>query len=163
MNKMAVSSTSIEQSPALDEGMYKLRLVTISCSKSKDGKSTNMKFEYEVQGHQLPDGKPYRTNMFISEKAGWIQNDAVHALGLTMEEEKDGTLSIPGAFDGPAGEPDKWQYKGPLAGRECDAYLVRDNSSGREYNNIKYFICKLANCAQRFPKIAHTKDYGRKK
>jgi hypothetical protein len=159
MPKMGVPAASIEGSQPLDEGMYKLRLIAISCKKSTKGDSTNMKFEYEIQGQQQKDGKSFKTNIFISEKAGWIQNDAVHALGLTMEEQPGGALAIPGDFVGPDAEPEKWQYKGPLLGRDCEAFLVND---GR-YNNIKYFVCHVPNCAQRFPKVSHTKDLTFKK
>jgi hypothetical protein len=163
MPKMGVPAQSIESSSALDEGMYKLRLTSINCKFTEKKDSVNMRWEYEILGHQTKDGKAYKTSMFISQKAGWIQNDATHALGLTMEEQPDKSLTIPGEFTGPDAEPEKWQYRGPLLGRECQAYLVRETSNGREYNNIKYYVCAVPNCAQRFPKVAHTKDYTRKK
>lgn len=162
--KMSMPASAIDAtSYAVDEGVQTLKLTGIDSKFSKDRGSINWTFNFEIYGHQKKDGSAVTLKNWVNSKAGWVQNDLCHALGIPMEAQPDGSIALPGDFNGPQDEPEKWQYRGPLVGRTCKAYLVKETSSkGTEVNNIKYFICGIQDCATRFPKIQHSKDLTRK-
>ncbi len=168
MPKLNFSKSKIESTyKVLDEGLYKLRLLGFNPKPSKAGDSTNLNPIMEAvsmaDGSPCPtkdDGKNIPVFYNLNTKADWAANDFVHCFGLPMEEtgEKDEhgdpLMTIPGNW----GTGDKWEYKGPLIGRTGIVYLIKDTYNGKEQNKIKYFVCAVDQCEQRFPKVRHSTD-----
>lgn len=92
----------------------------------------------------------------LNSGAEWIIQDFCHGLGLPLEKLPDGSLTIPGTFNGPEDKPEEWKYVGPLVGRTCKVVLGIESYNGKDNNKIKQYICAVTNCATTFPEIRHS-------
>jgi hypothetical protein len=164
------------QRQVAEEGMYTLALrgFTPKPIIPKDGTDVSPGVNYnpileilsKVDGSPAPtrtDGKPLR--VFFSAPTTWqgAVEDFCHAFGLPLEDDGNGNVGLPGIWD-PQEEQDvtKCTYRGPLLdGRTAQAFLVKTTYNGQEKNEIKYFVCKVPNCAQKFPKLIHVKSFQR--
>jgi len=167
MAKLVFKSTSIERNrKVVDEGNYWVTLTGFAPKMSKAGDSIN--FNPIMELTSLEDGSPAPTKddgkaipIFsnLNSKGEWVINDFCHGFGIPMEEDGQGGISIPGIWV-PEAEQDisKCEYKGPLIGRKALVHLVKDTYQGTEQNKIKYYVCAVPGCAQKFPKIKHSTD-----
>lgn len=167
--KLVFKPESIERTRKIvDEGLYYVTLTGFAAKVSSKGDSINynpiMELSFLADGVTpapfKDDGKPIPVFYNGNSKAEWALNDMVHGFGLPMETiTVDGTtgLSLPGIWV-PEAEEDisKCEYKGPLVGRKAQVYLVKETYNGTEQNKIKYFVCAVPNCAQKFPRIKHS-------
>lgn len=172
MPKVTFSQEKIEATFKIPEsGIYELKLLGFAPAKSSKGDSVNFNPILEIVG--TTDGSPVPKNddgsnisskywAGLNSKADGIVNDFCHFLGLPMEGPPT-ALEIPGIFDGPADDPSKWQYKGPLVGRVGKAYLEKGEFKGKPNCKVKYYICAIQDCATRFPKVRHSLDLNKQK
>lgn len=180
MPKLTFTPDQLESNfKTVDEGIWILELTGFKpkISKAKDSLNYNPVFEVvsDSNGNPAPtqdDGKLISSQyMFTgnSKIANFLQ-DMCHGFGLPMEgNDKDG-YGIPGIFDGIQHEsddmatwhPEKWEYKGPLLRRKAQVYLVKSDYNGTTSNKIKYFVCAISDCTQRWPKIRHNTDMLKK-
>jgi len=160
--------TQFQQAP---EGLYKFKMLGFKPSKSKNGDSINFNPILELvdttDGSAVPknqDGSNMTSQYWagLNSKADGIVNDFCHCFGLPMEGPPT-ALEIPGIFDGPADDPSKWQYKGPLIGRTGTAMLIISEYNNKKSNKIKYYVCGIADCTTRFPKVRHSTDLTKSK
>jgi hypothetical protein len=162
----------------VDEGMYKLTLTGFNPKpiKPKDGSNISPGVNYNptleitarVDGKPIPvrdDGKPLQ--VFFSGPTTWeaAVNDFCHAFGLPLDDDGQGNSGLPGVWY-PENEPDvtKCSYKGPLLSsghNTCEAYLIKTTYDGQPKNEIKFFVCAVPNCVQKFPKMTHLKSFQR--
>ena len=172
MPKVTFSQEKIEtQYKNPDSGLYQLKLLGFKPAKSKNGDSINFNPVLELvgttDGSAVPKddkGGNLQSQYWagVNSKADGIVNDFCHGFGLPMEGPPT-ALEIPGIFDGPADDPSKWQYKGPLVGRVCTAYLEVGQYNGKPNVKVKYYTCAIPDCATRFPKVRHSTDLNRQK
>ena len=165
MAKLVFKSEEIERSrKVVDEGLYWVTLVGFKPAASKAGDSVNFNPIMELtaldDGSAAPtldNGKPVPVFSNLNSKGAWVINDFCHGFGLPMEDDGHGGLSIPGIWV-PEAEQDiaKCEYKGPLIGRKAKVFLSKGEYNNQPQNKIKYFVCAVANCAQKFPKIKHS-------
>ena len=173
MAKLQFTPNQIENSyKVVDEGLYWITLTGFAPKMSKKkpdgsgGDSINFNPTMELtsleDGSPAPvrdDGKPLPVFGNLNTKGAWVINDFCHGFGIPMETDSAGNLSIPGIWV-PEAETDieKCEYKGPLVGRKALVYLAKTTYNGKEQNKIKYYVCAVPNCAQKFPKIKHSTD-----
>ena len=165
MAKLVFKTESIERNrKVVDEGIYWITLTGFAPKIAKNGDSINFNPVLELtsmeDGSPAPtkdDGKPVPVFCNLNSKGAWVINDFCHGFGLPMEDDGQGGLSIPGIWV-PESEQDieKCEYKGPLIGRKAKVFLSKTEYNGQPQNKIKYFVCAVSDCAQKFPKIKHT-------
>lgn len=165
MPKMSVNAETLEAPKPVPAGFYDLRLKGIVIKKSPKG------FNYEFYLNTV--NQPAETNdKFVSYMAfngfsqGELLQEASHGLGFALDIQGD-QASLPGDFTlkDPA-KPEEWdgaQYSGPLLGKIGKAELYVDDYNNVERNKIKQWVCKVDQCATRFPKIRHKTDLRMKK
>ena len=169
-NRLIFTPQTVDNSRKLvEEGLWTLRLREFRSAVSSKGDSINYNPVFEivsgdngVPAPKLDNGNPldiwYTGNS--KYKNGLGLQEFCHALGFPMEEvEENGQkgFALPGKWV-PENEDDigKCQYIGPLVGRTAKAYLIKgEDDKKRPKNLIKYFVCSVPNCAQRFPKVNH--------
>jgi hypothetical protein len=172
MPKVVFNQEKIEsQFKIVPEGLYQVKVLGFKPAKSKGGDSINFNPILELVGTtdgspcpKQEDGSPITSQYWagLNSKADGIVNDFCHCFGLPMEGPPT-ALEIPGIFDGPEGEPSRWQYKGPLVGRIGKAYLIQQEYNTRQSNKIKYYVCAVPDCPTRFPKVRHSTDLTKQK
>ena len=80
----------------------------------------------------------------------WYLQDFVHCFGLEMTDQGDGTLGIPGEFQGPDDDPSKWTYVGDLLGRVGKVrVVVVEGQNKRMQNAIDQFYCAVPACQEK--------------
>lgn len=169
--KMAVSNDKLEGKDAVPAGLYKLRFVSFApkFSALKPGepegtiKSLNYNAKMEIIDNPevLKDGPRY-VYEGLNENAGWILQDWCHALGFPMET--DGKASwFPGDWEGEEGKAETYKYNGPLTGQVMEAEVAITVFNGKDVNKVRRYLCAIKDCAQKFPKIQHSKDLLKKK
>lgn len=176
MPKLTFTPEQLESNfKTVDEGLWIVELVGFRqvLANKKDSINYNPQFEIvsDANGSPAPtqdDGKPIIPRYAFngnSKIPNFIQ-DMCHCFGLPMEgNDKDG-YGIPGVFDGLQHEsddmaswhPEKWGYKGPLLRRRGQVYLVKSEYNGVTSNKVKYFMCAISDCTQRWPKLKHSTD-----
>jgi len=115
------------------------------------------------------DGSHIRIWYPASQKFEASVNEFSHACGLPLDiitdpQTKEESATLPGIWT-PENEDDieKCTYKGPLVGKKLQAYIVKGSYQGTEKNEIKFFVCAVPNCNQKFPKLVHIKNLIQKK
>jgi hypothetical protein len=156
MPKMGVNPESLKAPKPVPGGQYELRLKGIVCKMSASKKGYN----YEAYFNTV--NQPAETNdafVFYRMNNGFQQGiaaqDMCHALGFPLEP--DG--SFPGDWTlkdaTKADDFDGAQYTGVLLGKSGKAELITENYQGRDSNVVKQWMCKVPDCATRFPEIRH--------
>jgi hypothetical protein len=124
-----------------------------------------------VDGKTIPtreDGKPLRVFFNATSTMSQMLEDFSHACGLPLEGDPETGQSLIGSWE-PVAEPDieKCHYVGPLSHRKFQAYVIKSeyekNGVKVPKNEFKYFVCRVENCAQKFPKLVHLKSMQFKK
>lgn len=164
MPKMGVNPESLKAPKPVPGGFYELRLKGITCKKSKSGKGYNYEAYFNTVNQPAETNDAfvmYRMNNGFSQ--GISAQDMCHALGFPLETDGsfpgDWTLKDASKPD----EFDKAQYSGVLLGKVGKGELITENYEGRESNVVKQWVCKVPDCATRFPDIRHTTDLRGKK
>lgn len=170
MPKMGVNPEQTVAPKPVPVGMYELRLKGIIAKLSKSKKGFNYEGYLEIVNNTPENnGKFAMARMYNGFKQAMISNDFCHSLGFPLE--------VDGSFPGdwklkPENESkpeddmsrfDGAQYNGPLLGKVLKAELTIENFEGIDRNEIKQYVCKLPDCAQRFTEIKHLTDVRGKK
>lgn len=147
MPRLKASADEIKGQPLMSEGLVTVRLDGFKPQFSKDRGSINLNPQLKVINHAEYNDRSVFEN--LNTKAKWIWKDFCHSFGVQMVEA-NGEFEFPGDFDGQEDDPTKWQYRGPLLGQTAQLYLVQaDNTKGGISNKTKYYVCKVAGCAEK--------------
>jgi len=167
--RMGVSKDSLTAPEPVEEDIYELKLEGFKPKLSNNGDSVNFNPQLRiVSGATTGTKYAGKTPLFenLNSNSGWIQNDFVHAFGFPMDELPDGSLAMPGQFDGPEDKPELWKYSGPLVGKTFKAQVIKqeyekkDKSKGVS-NKIKMYICAIPDCNTKYPKMRHSDNLVR--
>lgn len=158
--KLSVSTDSLENK-SVPAGIHEFVCAGMKFVHSKDRSSINFKPILKVIGSTTPElnGKPIFID--ISQKAGWIQQDFVHSLGLEMEiDTATKQASFPGEIEtnGAPTDPTKWTYKGPMEGRTGKVELKESSYLGKPQIKVKAFFCAVPGCSTKTPPVKHSTD-----
>jgi len=154
--QMKVSNDKIEGFDVIPPGQYDVKLVSFNPKLSKSGTSLNYNPCMVVVNHPEFAGR----KVFDSLNAPWVWADFSHCFGLPLETDgKDNWL--PGEWTGDpakykADDPATFVYKGPLVGRTGKIEVAVDNYQGKDSNKVSRYLCAVADCATKFPKIRHS-------
>jgi hypothetical protein len=147
MPKLKASQEEVKGAPPMSEGMVTVRLDGFKPALASKKDSVNLNPILKVINHAEYNDRPVFEN--LNTKGKWVWKDFCHCFGIPMVEA-NGDFEFPGDFDGPEGEPDKWQYRGPLLGQVGTLYLVQaDNTKGSIKNAVKYYVCKVPGCNEK--------------
>lgn len=169
--QMKVSAAALEGKDVLPAGLYKVRLVSFSpkFSKPKPGfegqpTSLNLNAKMEVIDNPavLANGPRYIYEG-LNDAAAWIKQDFSHAFGLPMDTDNGVDFWLPGDWDGEQGKAETYIYRGPLTGQVAEIELAVDSYMGKANNKVSRYICRVKDCAQKFPKVSHSMDLLKKK
>lgn len=167
--RMGVSKDTLKAPEAFDEDLYEIRLEGFKPAFSKNKTSIN----YNPQLKIVSGDKTGTTNAgkkipfeSLNATAGWILQDFTHAFGEVMTELKDGTMAIPGAWEGDPQKPETLRYVPDqngksLLGKTFKAYVVKkpnQKNPNSFFNVIKAYVCAVPNCNTTYPDITHSTD-----
>ncbi len=157
---MKVSNATIEGLDVIPPGPYEIKLVSFAPKLSKKGDTVNFNPCMVVVGHPEFAGRKIFDTL---NSNGYQFADFSHCFGLPLDTDgKDSWL--PGSFDGePSADPKTLPYKGPLVGRTGKIIVAVDNYNGKDSNKVERYICAIADCASKFPKIRHSVDLLKRK
>lgn len=141
MAKITFSKESLAGVPPVPDGVYDLRLEGFEPSLSKSKDSVNLNPILTVVNHPTENGK--RVFINLNTKAGWIIESFCHCFGLPLVDDGSGNMTIPGDFQGPDDDPEKWQYVGPLTGLVGKAFVKATTFNGKTNNKVDQFMCAL--------------------
>lgn len=147
---MNFSKESLSGKPPAPEGWYRLQFTGFKPVASKNKDSVNLQPQFQIVQNTEHEGGKVWSNM--NTNAPFVIQDFVHACGLEMEQEPDGSAKIPGVFKGVDENPDdptKWEYFGPLMNKIFEAELFISEYNGRKSNKIKQYRCIVPNCKER--------------
>lgn len=164
--RMGVSKESVEGREVVPPGIYDVRFVGFSpkWSKEKEGKekSVNLNAKYEIIGN------PDLVNRFIFDtlnQNAFYMADVAHAFGVEMEQEGE-QYYLPGTWDSDPGfkedNPETWKYRGPLLGQTGKIEVAVDTYNNRQNNKVQQYLCRIENCAEKFPQIRHNSNLIKK-
>jgi len=156
---MSFSQEKLEGFKPVPSGVYRVRLVEFKPKMAKSGNSVNLNANAVIIGH--PEWEKERK--VIANLNTSIENfiqDFSHSFGLPMEVQPDGKLSLPGSWDGDESKPETWKYNGPLINKEAE-WELGPPAEGFSFNTIRKFICRIPDCAQKYPKIQHANDMAK--
>lgn len=171
MFQMKITKDGLKGIEPVPNGLYDVRLTGFkpTASKLKPGEtemtSVNLWPTVEILNRpdlNFKDGKPRNLKCFnMNTKMESSINDFVHSFGLEMEDQLGDTPAIPGlwgeskpGFD--ATKPETWVYEGPLLGKTAQWDIVIGDYQGRPNNQVMRFVCKVPDCATKFPSIFHS-------
>lgn len=151
--RMGVDPESIKAPKPAPSGWYELKLTGFrpQLDKSKQGINYNAQLEI-VNNTSENNGK--KVFMGLSTKFGRAHVDFAHGFGFPLNP--DG--SIPGDWIKDSADPtnvSKFQYKGPLIGKVMKAELGVTTYQGNERNEVNQIMCKVDQCATKFPEVRH--------
>jgi hypothetical protein len=157
--KMAIDITS--GGKLIPAGIYTVRLFGFKPKFSKNKDSVNFNPMMKIINHPEHDGVTLFDS--LNTRAGFIQNDFSHMLGMECEDLGNGQFCIPGNWDGDVtkfkeDDPSTWKYDGPLLGRDGQVEVGVDTYEGKESNKIRRYICAVEGCTMK-----HSEDLLRKK
>jgi hypothetical protein len=155
MPKLTASKEEVKGLPPMVEGMVTIRLDGFKPSLSSKKDSVNLNPELKVINHAEYNDRNVFEN--LNTKGKWVWKDFCHAFGVPLIEGPNGDFEFPGDFNCSAhgascdgSDPQNWVYQGPLLGQQAQIYLVQsDNSKGGIKNAVKYYVCKIAGCAEK--------------
>jgi hypothetical protein len=149
MPKVSMSKESLEQKPALPDGLYEIRLEGFEPKKSKSGTSTNLNPIIKVINHPTETGRKVFDN--LNSGAAWIIEAFCHSFGLELVPDGNGGFNMPGDFNGPEDDPSKWSYTGPLTGCVSKAFLKQTVYNNQTNTKVDQWVCSVPNCAKKHP------------
>ena len=169
---MGIKKDDLKGLEPVPAGLYKVRFIKfdVKAAKLKVGEaswtSVNLNPIVEILEHpelNFKDGKPRTLKcLSLNSKLGGFINDFVHSFGLEMEDQLGENPQIPGMFDKTpsfdATKPETWIYEGPLTGRTAEWDVVVGSYNNRPNNQINRMICKVPDCATKFPVIQHAQN-----
>lgn len=158
--RMGVDKSSINAPEPLEEDLYKVRVDGFKPGFTKDKTSLNFNPILRVVSGKNTGTKNAGKTLFenMNQKAGWIQRDFVHAIGLDMEVDGD-ELFIPGKWNGDPQHPESLKYEGPLIGKTLEVYVIKQAGTSKKfYNKTKYYVCTFPDCNKRYPEQPHSTD-----
>jgi hypothetical protein len=163
--KMNFNKEEVEGLKPVSPGIYNLLLIGFKPKKSKAGDSVNLNAQAKIIGNSEFENRMVFASL-NTKIPGFIQ-DFVHSFGIEMEDQNGENPGIPGIFDGDVAkfneaDPTTWAYRGPLTGQVAQWELGLRDYEGNPTQDIAKFICKVPQCAQRFPKVRHSKDMRKK-
>lgn len=163
--KMGFNKEEIEGLKPVPAGIYNVLLVGFKPKTSKAGDSINLNAQVKIVGNAEFENRMVFASL-NTKIPGFIQ-DFVHSFGIEMEDQNGENPSIPGVFDGEPTkfneqDPSTWKYQGPLLGQTAQWELGLRDYEGQPTQDIIKFICKVPQCAERFPKVRHSKDMRKK-
>lgn len=142
-------------------GVYQVRFVEFKPKASKAGTSNNLNAWVVILNH--PEWQVERKLVAnLNDSIPAFIQDFVHSFGLEMHDQNGDNPSIPGNWDGDEAKPETWKYQGPLVNKTAEWEIGMGEYNGKPTNVIRKFICKVPNCAQKFPKIQHAADMAKK-
>lgn len=147
--KMSFSKESLEQKPALAEGLYELRLEGFEPKFSKEKTSTNLNPIIKVINHPTETGRRVYDN--LNSGAAWIIEAFCHSFGLELVPDGNGGFNMPGDFNGPEGDPSQWSYAGPLTGCVSKAFLKQKTYNNKTSAGVDQWMCAVPGCQKKHP------------
>lgn len=158
--QMKIDNSKLEGLDVMPAGLYKVRLLGFKPKYSKpkgDGSqpSLNLNAQMEVYDNANPELNGRKVFEGLNQNAGWVLQDFAHAFGFALDT--DGISSwLPGAWDGDVTDAASLAYKGPMLGQIAEVELAVDSYNGKENNKVGRYICRVPDCATKFPTITHT-------
>jgi hypothetical protein len=162
--KMSYSSDKLEGPKPQPAGLYTVAFIGFKPKKSEDGGSLNLNGMAKIVNQADLKGPGLLFVSLNSQIPSFIQ-DFVHSFGLEMDDQNGDTPTIPGDFDGDQNDPTTWKYTGPLSGQTAQWEIglkPHYKNPGEVQQEMIKFICKVPQCAERFPKVKHAKDMRKK-
>ncbi len=167
--KISVNADSLKGIEPVPAGLYTVRFVgfkpkaaAIKPGETKFG-SVQLNIEVQIVGRpdlDLGNGKPRSIFYGMNTKMEGFINDIVHSFGLEMEDQLSDSPYIPGDWtsdsDFDPEKPETWKYVGPLTGKTAEWELGVGEYNGKPKQLVKRVICKVPDCASRFPAIRHS-------
>ena len=141
MPKITVAKDKMKGREPHPEGIYEFRVQGFKPGLSKKKDSVNLNPLLRIVNHPTLNGKPIFFN--CNTNAGWLMDLFLNSIGLEMVKDvASGDYNMPGDFNGPEGDPAKWQYAGPIIGRtgKCELILTDDTKGGKR-NEVKQWFC----------------------
>lgn len=151
--KMGVDPEKVKAPKPAPTGWYELKLTGFKPKMDKSKQGVNLNGQLEIVNNTVEnnDKKVYMT---LSTKFDRLLADFSHGFGFPLKP--DGTLMgdwVPDPSD--PTNVEKAQYKGPLIGKIMKAELVVTSYQGNERNEVNQIMCKVDQCAVKFPEIRH--------
>lgn len=147
--KMSFSKESLESKPALAEGLYELRLEGFAPKNAKSGNSVNLNPTIKVINHPTETGRVVFDN--LNSTAPWIIEAFCHSFGLELIPDGNGGFNMPGDFNGPEGNPEQWNYVGPLTGCVSKAFLKQTTYNNKVSAKVDQWMCAVPGCQKKHP------------
>jgi hypothetical protein len=149
MAKVSFSKESLEGKPPVDNGLYELRLDGFEPKFSKDRQSVNLNPILVVVNNAKFNGSRVFDN--LNTRAGWIISAFAHAFGQPLQQNASGGFDLPGDFNGPDDDPEKWQYVGPLSGMVGKAFVKQTTYQNKTNSKIDQWMCAVSGCQEKHP------------
>jgi hypothetical protein len=166
--KMSYSKEELKGLEPVPAGLYNVMFAGFKPKISEKKDSLNFNGQVKIIG------QPDLANRFIfaslnTKIAAFIQ-DFVHSFGLPLENSGNGEFTIPGRWNGDptkyiAEDPSTWVYVGPLTSQTAEwevGIKPHYKDPTKTSQEIVRFICKVPDCANRFPEVQHSKDMRKK-
>lgn len=163
--QFGINNEKLQAPEPVPQAIYTLRLIGFNPKHSKDKESINFQPEFVIVAPGQPyDQRKLKFGFIANSKVPSLIQDMVHGTGEVMDgdaNDKDAILRIPGFWNADLSkfnpnDASTWVYQGPLLNKELQAELYVDDYNGKKNNKILRFICKVPECAKRFPKIQHS-------
>lgn len=162
--KMSYSQEELEGIKPVPAGIYNVVFIGFKPKKAKSGDSINLNGSAKIIG--VPDLKgPGMLFVSLNSQIPSFIQDFVHSFGLEMDDQNGDNPQIPGDFDGDTNNPETWKYTGPLYKQTARWEVSQQphfTNPGEVQQDLVKFICKVPQCAERFPKVKHAKDMRKK-
>lgn len=165
--KMQFDKTEMEGIKPVEPGIYTVAFIKFKPKKSKNAEkpSINLNAQAKILGIDEVDGKPRFLFANLNSSIPSFIQDFVHSFGLEMTDQFGENPGIPGEFDGKEDDPTTWVYQGPLIGQTAQWEVTVSphwQDSNKQQQDIVRFICKVPDCANRFPHVKHSTDMRKK-
>jgi len=151
--RMGVDPEKVKAPKPVPVGWYELKLTGFKPKLDKSKTGVNYNAQLEVVNNTT-ENNGHKVFMGLSTKFDRLHADFAHGFGFPLKP--DG--GIPGDWIPDPSDPnnvEKLQYKGPLLGKIMKAELVVTSYQGNERNEVNQIMCKVENCATKFPEIRH--------
>lgn len=161
---MEFSQESLEGLKPSPAGIYTVAFVGFKPKKSKDSMSLNLNGMAKIIN--VPDLKgPGMLFASLNSQIPSFTQDFVHSFGLEMDNQNGDIPTLPGDFDGDPNDPTTWKYTGPLTGQTAQweiSLKPHFSNPGEVQQDLVKFVCKVPQCAERFPQVKHATDMRKK-
>lgn len=153
MPRMGVDPEQVKAPKPVPAGWYELKLTGFKPKLSSKKDSINYNAQLEIV-NSTTENNGKRVYMGLNTKFARTHADFCHGFGFPLNPNG----SIPGDWipdDKDAQNVEKFQYKGPLLGKVMKAELQVTSYQGNERNEVNQIMCKIDQCATKFPEIRH--------